>query len=243
MTSPSHLPARDLEELSAYLDGVLPAAQVARLESRLQEDPEFRAALEQIRGVVQALRKLPAVPVPRNFTLRTADVTIRRPAAYPALSLATALATLAFVVVFGLDTFAQGISFGAQAPQVEEPMALRAAEGQTLEVPPSIAQQSSAMDTEVPPTPPAETLGAAAPQATTCPTCPTPLPSSTLEGGNDALSQMQAAEGFAQTATPQSERRGGIALSWDGIDLAKLGLGILALGLAAATLIVRRRAP
>ena len=121
-------------------------------------------------------------------------------------------------------------------------MALRAAERQTLEVP-AMAQESSAMDTEVSPTPPAETLGAAAPEATTCPTCPTPTPYSTLEGGNDALSQTQASEGFAQTATPQSERQGGIALSWDGIEVAKLGLGVLALGLAAATLIVRRRAP
>lgn len=233
MNRPSDLPARDLELLSAYLDGGLPAAQAARLESRLQEDPELRAALEELRDVVLVLRRLPAVPVPRDFRLRGADVPARRPAAYPALSLATALATLAFVVVFGLDTWAQGFSFGAQAPLAAEP---GAAEGQALEVAPSLAERTADMEVEGTPGQAAESLMAGASPAT-----PSAAPTSANSYGNDTLLEMSGTPTPTVTPTPTEKAVGGEIPPPDLLDTLKIGLGVLALGLASVSLFVRRR--
>ncbi|MEX0787902.1 MAG: hypothetical protein WD906_02775 [Anaerolineales bacterium] len=218
MKRPTHLPARDLELLSAYIDGALPAAQAARLESRLKEDMDLRTALEEIRVVALALRKLPPVPLPRDFTLRGADVPARRPAAYPVLSLATALATLAFIVVFGLDTWAQGFSFGAGAPLAAEP---GAPEGQALEVGPSMAERAADMGEDVTPTPPAESLMAGSSPATPPYVSPSPTPT--------------------VTPTPAEKEFDGGLQGLDLVDRLKIGFGVLALGLASVTLIVRRR--
>ena len=97
---------RDLELLSAYLDGQLKPSESARLESRLQTDPQLASVLTDLRATRNLLRKLPARKAPRNFTLTRKMVGQNPPLprAYPWFRLTTALATLLFVFSFGLNT-------------------------------------------------------------------------------------------------------------------------------------------
>ena len=96
------------ELLSAYLDGELSDRERTRLEGRLAADPALRAELEALRHTVALVRDLPSVPVPRNFILPQTMAARRRPArpprprrawAAPLLTAATAVVSLAFVVV------------------------------------------------------------------------------------------------------------------------------------------------
>jgi hypothetical protein len=101
----NQLSTRDLELLSAYIDGELSARGLARLLPRLDREPGLKQALEDMKAVVQQLGSLPEAPLPRSFTLTPDVVGIRsRPRAYPVFQLATALAAIAFVALVGLDT-------------------------------------------------------------------------------------------------------------------------------------------
>jgi hypothetical protein len=117
----SDLPARDLELLSSYLDDGLSAKQREKLIGRLEREPDLRWALEELRQTVSIVGSLPEVRPPRSFTLtpERAGTRVRSPA-YPLLQLATALATLAFVAVVGLDTLASRGMTGALAPAAPE---------------------------------------------------------------------------------------------------------------------------
>ena len=120
MSGPSRLSTRDLERLSATLDGQLAPGEAAGMEARLQDDSALRETLEGLRQTKAALRSLPSLRPPRSFTLTPQMVGIRpRRPAYPALRLATAIATVAFMIVTGLDVLTQGLSrfaLGAAAP-------------------------------------------------------------------------------------------------------------------------------
>jgi len=107
---------RDLELLSAYLDGQLNPSDVTRLEARFQSDPQLVSVLNDLRGTRNLLRKLPARRAPRNFTLTRKMVGQNPPLprAYPIFRLATALATLLFVFSFGLNSFSRFAA--SQAP-------------------------------------------------------------------------------------------------------------------------------
>lgn len=94
---------RDWEALSAYLDNQLKAKDRVRLESRLNESPELRSALEELRRTKAVLRSQPRLRAPRNFTLtaQMAGVRTGRPpvhGSYPVLRLASILATIFFVL-------------------------------------------------------------------------------------------------------------------------------------------------
>jgi anti-sigma factor RsiW len=110
MSSLGHLSDRDLERLSAYLDGQLDRGETARLEARLKREPQLQQALDELRLPRQLLRSLPTLRPPRSFTL-TPEMAGRRRGghAYPALRLATALATLTFLVVSGLDVLGRSV--------------------------------------------------------------------------------------------------------------------------------------
>jgi anti-sigma factor RsiW len=129
MTRLSRLPPRDLEALSAYADGRLSPVERQPMDARLQEDPALRRALDEIRATSALLRALPSVRPPRNFLLTPEMAGVRRRwLGYPALQLATAMATLAFFVTVGLDVFAPvagSVAFRAAAPSEE--MAMQAA--------------------------------------------------------------------------------------------------------------------
>ncbi len=99
---------RDVELLSAYLDGQLSPSDSARLESRIRSEPELDSVLDDLRAARALLRKLPKRRAPRNFTLTRKMVGLAPPLprAYPAFRFATTLATLLFFITFGVNTLA-----------------------------------------------------------------------------------------------------------------------------------------
>lgn len=114
MTTP-----QDFDRLSAYLDKQLSPVEKAGLEARLEREPELKAALDDLRMTVRALRSLPTVKPPRNFTISQAQARAMAPPrrVFPALRLATALAAFAFVAVIVGD-FATNLASPAAAPEV-----------------------------------------------------------------------------------------------------------------------------
>jgi anti-sigma factor RsiW len=108
---------RDVESLSAYLDGALSPADSARLEARLRSDPGLRAVMDDLRTARGVLRTLPSRRAPRRFTLtpQMAGVKPPLPRAYPVMRFATALATLLLVFTFAVNSLGT-ISLGAAAP-------------------------------------------------------------------------------------------------------------------------------
>jgi anti-sigma factor RsiW len=55
------------DALSAYLDGELSEAERTAVTARLDESPEWRDVLDELRGVRQALQSLPTVEPPPGF--------------------------------------------------------------------------------------------------------------------------------------------------------------------------------
>jgi hypothetical protein len=119
MTEPTF---RDVEQLSAYLDGNLPRADSARLEARLAADTELASLYQDLREARSLLRRLPQRRAPRRFTLSPKAVGVRPPLprAYPVLRLASGLAAALFFVTL-LGNFiavpaAQAPNLSAAAP-------------------------------------------------------------------------------------------------------------------------------
>ncbi len=63
------LSERDLELLSAYLDGELDDSDARMLELRLSQEASLRHALDELRHTVYLASMLPTLQAPRNFTL------------------------------------------------------------------------------------------------------------------------------------------------------------------------------
>jgi hypothetical protein len=97
---------RDVEKLSAFLDGQLPGPERRALEVRLASDPELASVMEAMRQSRALLRKLPQRRAPRNFTLSPQRVSKKPPLprAYPALQWATGLASLIFILSLAIGT-------------------------------------------------------------------------------------------------------------------------------------------
>jgi hypothetical protein len=192
---------REWEALSAYLDGQLPVKERTRLESRLNQTPELRSALEDLRRTRSVLRSQPKVRAPRNFTLTPEMVGLRaRPArrapAYPFFRLASALTAFLFLLVLvgDLTGLPARLGFGGTPQSAQVAMApaaepLESASGLSESYPEPTqaanqafqAQSSQAENTEAPmmmmkvPTTP--TPGAAAtaePPRAAAPVHPTP---------------------------------------------------------------------
>ena len=99
---------RDVEKLSAYLDGQLKPSEIARLESRLQSDPELASVLKDLRQSRNILRQLPQRRAPRNFILTPKMVGQKPPLprSYPVFRFATVLATLLLFFTFATNFMA-----------------------------------------------------------------------------------------------------------------------------------------
>ena len=112
---------RDVERLSAYLDGELSQAERARLESRLARDAGLSAALDELRATRALLRRTLRRRAPRNFTLTPKMAGLRPPLpnAVPVLRLASVFATLLLFVSFAGNLLGP-IALGAQAPAPQE---------------------------------------------------------------------------------------------------------------------------
>jgi len=66
----AQLSHKDWELISEYLDGELSAREKNRLDQRLNQQPELRNSLEEMRQTRSILRSTPRLRAPRNFTLR-----------------------------------------------------------------------------------------------------------------------------------------------------------------------------
>lgn len=99
---------RDVEKLSAYLDGQLKPSEVARLEARLQADPELTSVLRDLHKTRGLLRQLPQRRAPRNFTLTPKMVGLKppMPRSYPVFRFATVLAALLLFFTFATNFMA-----------------------------------------------------------------------------------------------------------------------------------------
>ncbi|MFT3893498.1 MAG: hypothetical protein QM730_17865 [Anaerolineales bacterium] len=135
---------RDLELLSAYLDGQLGSSDSARLEARLKTEPQLASVMDDLRTARGYLRQLPKRRAPRNFTLTRKMVGQNPPLprAYPVFRFTTAIATLLFFLTFGLNFLAPQVmarqaygmggggveveSYSAEAPQAAAPAATEA---------------------------------------------------------------------------------------------------------------------
>lgn len=191
---------RDLELLSAYLDGELKPSESTKLEIRLKTDPELASVLTDLRATRTLLRKLPTRKAPRNFTLtrKMAGQNPPLPRAYPAFRFATALATLLFFFTFGLNFVGAQLTAQPQAFGMggggSEGMEFYAEEAPALEAPaaePAPTETEKADD-------PATSL---APQGTETPpaedsTRILETPSTRSAEGESALEQQRAVDDF-----------------------------------------------
>jgi hypothetical protein len=109
---------RDVEKLSAYLDGQLKPSEKARLESRLQTDPELASILKDLRQARGLLRQLPQRRAPRNFTLTPKMVGQKppMPRTYPVFRFASVLATLLLFFTFATNFLAPSLAGTAPYP-------------------------------------------------------------------------------------------------------------------------------
>ena len=97
-----NLSDRDLEMLSAYLDGEISRKDRERLEVRLLEDEDLHNTLEELRRTRQVMRGLPSMRAPRNYFV-TAEMVGQKETgsrAFPILRFASALASVLFILIF-----------------------------------------------------------------------------------------------------------------------------------------------
>jgi hypothetical protein len=154
---------RDVEQLSASLDGQLSQAESTRLEARLRSSPELAVVLADLRQARAILHRTPKRRLPRNFTLTPgmAGVKPPLPRLVPALSWASAAAMLLFVFTLGTNLLGQ-LSFGTAAPMLAA--APMANEGYGIGGGPAATQPFVPDGTLVTPTP--EAFVMSAPEAT-----------------------------------------------------------------------------
>ena len=205
---------RDYEMLSAYLDGQLSSKEVAHLRARLQEDLQMQTALEELRMTRAALRSLPVLRAPRNFTLTPQMVGQRNPArrgAYPAFGYASVVASLLLVFVLLADWsgFVSSIQTASiQATEIEYAVQTMVVEGlpqKEAEFPEAAAPAVEALPEEAPlrASESSEDLSAQAEDLSSI----LPYPGPTQEV------QLKAAPAEDLTATPASVEESDISLS------------------------------
>ncbi len=113
------LPSRDLNILSAYLDDEISPQERARLEERLQQNPDLRGELEALRRTRLILRAAPKVRAPRNFTLTPEMVTVR-PSFWgwfrPTMQWSAAVAFVLLLVTIAGQHWLMSLTFSSAEP-------------------------------------------------------------------------------------------------------------------------------
>jgi hypothetical protein len=133
---------RDIENLSASLDGQLNESESAKIKNRLTSDPELDSVLTDLSFARRLLRILPKRKSPKNFTLTRKMVGLKppMPRTYPLFRLATIFATVLLVFSFSVNALSPFVSFSApqsifgygggaaaEAPATEEAMMFESA--------------------------------------------------------------------------------------------------------------------
>ena len=109
------LSEHQLEQLSAYLDGELPAHERIAVEQQLQDNPALTAELREMQTMLAMLRDVPAVQPPRTFTLDPAQYGRQPRAGFGLMRWASLLGALALMLTVGLTLSRQGgIAFQTQ---------------------------------------------------------------------------------------------------------------------------------
>jgi anti-sigma factor RsiW len=145
---------RHQERLTAYLDGVLPAAEQKLVEQELAQNPTLRAEVEAQQQIKRILQQLPRQAAPRNFLLDPAKYAAKRPSRaaqiYPTLRLASAAMALLLVGVVALDWNSQQ---GANEMAASQPASVaQMATTEPVEMEMEMVETESAnMDTAEPP--------------------------------------------------------------------------------------------
>ncbi|MGH2583093.1 MAG: anti-sigma factor family protein [Anaerolineales bacterium] len=151
------LSTRELEQISAYLDDRLSPREKSSVESRLDSEPKFAEAGQQLERTRALLRRIPQRRFPRNFTLTPQMLGLAarpmRMRGWTSLNLVSAIAGALLIAVLIGDFSVNGLpAFGLPAAgEAEEPMALMAAEAATEEAiteePPADLASPGAEDT------------------------------------------------------------------------------------------------
>lgn len=173
MPAQPQLSERDLELLSAYIDGEITPSERTQLEARLNREPGLRRELATLRQTVSWINALPPPRAPRNFTL-TPEMVRRKPAKvlfFPATAMVSTLSAVAAVllVAAGLLLVIQREGTMTLQPltsQEQAQVALAPTETPTLKLQAtdtSGSPESAAAPPIVPPEPVATTLAFAAP--------------------------------------------------------------------------------
>jgi len=263
-----HHRAEDL--ISAYLDQQVTAEEKQFFELHIAACADCRAQLETTRSMVVALKAMPAVKAPRSFVLpREMAKQPKRSifAWYPALRLATALAAIAFVVLFAGDVLisrsgsgggALSVPAAAPAPQMEQaaapmqaPAATEVPEPEVSNTAAAVAPGAAAMAGAAAKAIPTETvtltdttttmLAAPTPtlEVTAVAAAPQPPLEATPEPAADAQAKRAATPAIEQpVAAPAIVAPAPMIDPLRIIEITVLGLAI---GLGITTLIVRRK--
>jgi hypothetical protein len=120
----SGISPRDIERLSAYLDGALQPGERSQLDQRLRAEPALAAVLKDLEGTRALLRRVAQRRAPRSFTLTPAMAWGERKrviGGWNSFNLVSAVATLMLIVVLAGDLWAGGLlQLGGAAPAAEE---------------------------------------------------------------------------------------------------------------------------
>jgi anti-sigma factor RsiW len=116
---------RDWEQLSAYIDESLSPRARVQLQQRLEREPGFAAALQQLQRTRAALRRSPQRRVPRSFALTRAMLGAQKSTAgWTSFNWASAVASILLVFTFIADFSVNGVPAGLTTVQQEAPQAL-----------------------------------------------------------------------------------------------------------------------
>lgn len=115
--------AKQLEQLSAYLDGQLSENEKRQVESRLAREPELRVQHEGLRKTKLLFSRIPRVHAPRSFALTPEMVTVRQKKQpfTTTLRWVTSVAAILLVVMFGAE-FLLGNPFAVRSAMPAEEM-------------------------------------------------------------------------------------------------------------------------
>lgn len=116
---------KDWSQLSAYIDGELSKREEDLLKRRIQSDPQFQSALDQLKITKRVLQSTPPLTVPRNFTL-TPNMAGYKPKRLIAAGYRLAAAMMSFlligVLVLDFGRLMLGGAMSPAAPRMEEVM-------------------------------------------------------------------------------------------------------------------------
>ena len=159
----SQLSPRDIEQLSAYLDGALRPRQRAALEKRLHTHYTLRKTYEEMHKTRLLLRSAPRLRAPHNFTLTPQLVRAPLQTRLPALFGTVSAFSSALLILFVIGSLLIG-NIGAPA---SSPEALAVSINATVEVESEAAEEAFTQAVEAD-TKPADAglLGAESPEET-----------------------------------------------------------------------------